>query len=180
MTRRNLLAAVGLTATGTGVGVTDLPRLPQPVAGQFVGAHAGRLIVAGGTCWSRPKWEGGEKRWTPVIYTLGPDRTGWRKSGEQAEPLAYGGAVNTSAGVVCIAGQGPDAATVWALRAADGELESRPLACGILLSGGRLERLAHTARARCRRSGLLRLVLPGGEDRPGSRSARVLLVQGLI
>jgi N-acetylneuraminic acid mutarotase len=111
MTRRNLLAAVGLRATGTGVRVADLPRLPQPIAGQFVGAHAGRLIVAGGAYWSRPKWEGGEKRWTPVIYTLGPDGTGWRKSGEQAEPLAYGGAVNTSAGVVCIAGQGPDAAS---------------------------------------------------------------------
>lgn len=111
MTRRSFLGAVGLTATGTGVCVTDLPQLPQPIAGQFVGVHAGRLIVAGGTCWSKPKWEGGEKRWTPAIYTLGPSESEWRKGGEQAEPLAYGGAVNTSAGVVCIAGQGPAAAS---------------------------------------------------------------------
>lgn len=107
MTRRNLLAAAALTATGKGVRVTDLPQLPQPIAGQFVGVHAGRLIVAGGTCWSKPKWEGGEKRWTPEIYTLGPGEGEWRKGGEQTEPLAYGGAVTTSAGLVCIAGQGP-------------------------------------------------------------------------
>jgi len=111
MTRRSFLGAVGLTATGTRVRVTDLPQLPQPIAGQYVGVHAGRLIVAGGTCWSKPKWEGGEKRWTPAIYTLGPGETGWRESGEQIEPLAYGGAVSTSAGVVCIAGQGPAAAS---------------------------------------------------------------------
>ena len=111
MTRRNLLAAAALTAMGKEVHVTDLPQLPQPIAGHFVGVHAGRLVVAGGTCWSKPKWEGGEKRWTPAIYTLGPSETGWRKSGEQTEPLAYGGAVSTSAGVVCIAGQGPAAAS---------------------------------------------------------------------
>lgn len=92
--------------------VSDLPRLPQSIAGHFVGVHADRLIVAGGTYWSRPKWEGGEKRWTPAIYTLGPSETGWRKSGEQTEPLAYGGTVSTSAGLVCIAGQGPFAASV--------------------------------------------------------------------
>ena len=111
MTRRNLLVAAALTAMGKEVHVTDLPQLPQPIAGHFVGVHAGRLIVAGGTYWSKPKWEGGEKRWTPAIYTLGPGETGWRKGGEQAEPLAYGGAVSTSAGLVCIAGQGPAAAS---------------------------------------------------------------------
>jgi N-acetylneuraminic acid mutarotase len=107
MTRRKTLAAAVLAAWGKELRMTDLPPLPQPIAGQFVGVHAGRLIVAGGTSWNRPKWDGGEKRWTPAIYTLGPDETSWRESGEQAEPLAYGGAVNTSAGVVCIAGQGP-------------------------------------------------------------------------
>lgn len=105
MTRRSILAAP--LAAATRIRATDLPPLPEAIAGQFVGAHAGRLIVAGGTLWSRPKWEGGEKRWMPAIYTLGPGETAWRESGEQPEPLAYGGAVSTSAGMVCIGGQGP-------------------------------------------------------------------------
>jgi N-acetylneuraminic acid mutarotase len=89
----------------------ELPPLPEAIAGQFVGVHAGRIVVAGGTIWSRPKWEGGEKRWTPAILTLGAGEAAWRSSGEQTEPLAYGGAVSTAAGVVCVGGQGPGAAS---------------------------------------------------------------------
>jgi len=111
MTRRNFLAIMGLTARAAGLRVIELPPLPRAIAGQFVGTHAGRLIVAGGTYWSKPKWEGGEKHWTPAIYTLGPGETAWRETGEQAEPLAYGGAVTTNAGLVCIGGQGPRAAS---------------------------------------------------------------------
>ncbi|HKE30068.1 MAG TPA: hypothetical protein VKB88_47315 [Bryobacteraceae bacterium] len=91
--------------------MSDLPFIPEPLAGQFAGVHGGRLIVAGGTYWSMPKWDGGEKRWTQAIYTLGPGESEWRKSGEQPEPLAYGGAVSTRAGVICIGGQGPVAAS---------------------------------------------------------------------
>jgi hypothetical protein len=63
------------------------------------------LVVAGGTFWSKPKWEGGEKRWTQAIYTLGPGETEWRRSGDLPDPIAYGGAVSTNEGVVCIGGQ---------------------------------------------------------------------------
>ena len=91
--------------------IPTLPPFPVPVAGQFVGVHRGRMIVAGGTIWTKPKWEGGEKRWTTAIYTLGPGETSWRKSGEQPAPLAYGGAVSTPAGLVCIGGQGPTTAS---------------------------------------------------------------------
>jgi N-acetylneuraminic acid mutarotase len=92
--------------------VSDLPPIPESIAGQFAGVHGERLIVAGGTYWTQPKWEGGEKRWTRAIYALGPGETEWQISGEQPEPLAYGAAVSTSAGVICIGGQGPDAASV--------------------------------------------------------------------
>jgi len=96
---------------GKGLSVKDLPPLPEAVAGQFVGVHAGRLIVAGGTMWSRPKWEGGEKRWTAAIHTLGPGDREWRRSGEQSEVLAYGGAVTTPEGLICIGGQSPSGAS---------------------------------------------------------------------
>lgn len=91
--------------------VRDLPPLPEAIAGQFVGVHAGRLIVAGGTIWSKPKWEGGEKRWTAAIHTLGPADREWRRSGEQSEVLAYGGAVTTPEGLICIGGQSPSGAS---------------------------------------------------------------------
>jgi N-acetylneuraminic acid mutarotase len=96
---------------GKELSVKDLPPLPEAVAGQFVGVHAGRLIVAGGTMWSRPKWEGGEKRWTAAIHTLGPGDWEWRRSGEQSEVLAYGGAVTTPEGLICIGGQSPSGAS---------------------------------------------------------------------
>jgi hypothetical protein len=114
MTRRNLLSAMLAPAALGEVRAAALPPLPESIAGQFAGVHAGRLIVAGGTSWSKPKWDGGEKRWTPAIYSLGSGETEWRKCGEQAEPLAYGGAASTSAGVVCIGGQGPAAASALA------------------------------------------------------------------
>lgn len=109
MTRRTLLASP--LAAVIGLRVSELPPLPEAIAGQFAGTHGGRLIVAGGTLWTRPKWEGGEKRWTPAIYSLGPGESSWRKSGEQSEPLAYGGVVSIKSGVVCIGGQGPSSAS---------------------------------------------------------------------
>ena len=107
-----------------------LPPYPVPVAGQFVGVHRGRIIVAGGTIWTKPKWEGGEKRWTTAIYTLGPRETSWRKSGEQPEPLAYGGAVSTPAGLVCIGGQSPTTASaaVGLLYWDGSQVRQRPMA----------------------------------------------------
>jgi N-acetylneuraminic acid mutarotase len=89
----------------------ELPPYPVPVAGQFVGIHRDRLIVAGGTIWTKPKWEGGEKRWTTAIHTFGPGDTQWQLSGEQPEPVAYGAAVSTPAGLVCIGGQSPNSSS---------------------------------------------------------------------
>jgi N-acetylneuraminic acid mutarotase len=112
VTRRK--AVMGLAAMA---GRGELPPLRLPMAGQFVGVHAGRLIVAGGTLWSKPKWEGGEKRWTPLIQTLGEGEREWRESGEQPETLSYGGSVSTPDGVLCIGGQSEKAASasVWLL-----------------------------------------------------------------
>jgi len=48
MTRRNLLSAMLAPAALREVRVAALPPLPESIAGQFAGVHAGRLIVAGG------------------------------------------------------------------------------------------------------------------------------------
>lgn len=108
ITRRALLCGGPLLAARAG---NSLPDLPRPIAGQFVGIHRGRLIVAGGTYWTKPKWEGGEKLWSTAIYTLAPGDTAWKHSGEQQVPLAYGGAVTTAQGLLCIGGQSPKSAS---------------------------------------------------------------------
>ncbi|MGB9612535.1 MAG: hypothetical protein ACP5U2_16785 [Bryobacteraceae bacterium] len=90
---------------------SDLAPLPRGLAGQFVGVHGDRLIVVGGTYWDRPRWEGGRKQWSAGIFTLGAGEAAWRLSGEQPEPLAYGGSVSTQRGLICAGGQGLAAAS---------------------------------------------------------------------
>ena len=82
-----------------------LPDLPDHlgVAGPFVGVHAGALIVAGGANFPKPVWES-DKKWRDRIYVL-PEIDGkWIEGGSLETPLAYGAAVSTSEGVVCIGG----------------------------------------------------------------------------
>ncbi len=75
--------------------MSELPPLPESIAGHFVGVHAGRLVVAVALTGRRRSGmvvrNAGPRRPT----TLGPGESAWRRSGEQAEPLAYGGAVST-------------------------------------------------------------------------------------
>ncbi|MBM4017513.1 MAG: sodium/solute symporter [Planctomycetes bacterium] len=112
----------------------DLPPAPgqasQPgLAGAFAGVHADALIVAGGANFPQaPPWQGGAKKWWDDIYVLvkldpasaagalpetAPD--GQALSGlpryrwvypktRLPHPLAYGAAVSTPDGVLCIGG----------------------------------------------------------------------------
>ena len=86
---------------------SELPSLPDPlgVAGPFAGVHNDALIVAGGANFPRPVWEN-EKAWYADIHVLTRrgKRFRWKRGGQLPRPCAYGAAVSTPQGVVCMGG----------------------------------------------------------------------------
>lgn len=86
---------------------TELPALPDElgVAGPFAGVHNDALIVAGGANFPQPVWEN-EKVWHDRIYVLSKsgEKFTWKNGGLLTRPLAYGAAVSTPDGVVCMGG----------------------------------------------------------------------------
>ena len=86
---------------------SSLPDLPNDlgVAGPFVGVHNDALIVAGGANFPLPVWDS-QKAWTDQIWVLRKAERGmqWLSGGDLLKPLAYGAAVSTELGVVCIGG----------------------------------------------------------------------------
>ena len=104
----------------------QLPELPDElgVAGPFVGAHGDVLIVAGGANFPEPVWEN-EKVWHDDIHVLTGQGAAlsWRSGGKFLRPLAYGAAISTPQGVVCIGGNdGQDTFAEVFLLAWDAEL----------------------------------------------------------
>lgn len=93
---------------------SELPPLPDPigVAGPLVGVHRDALIVAGGANFAPPVWEA-DKVWHDTIHVLVRDEGGyrWLHGGKLPRKIAYGAAVTTSDGVVCIGGN--DAETTF-------------------------------------------------------------------
>jgi len=93
----------------------NLASLPDElgVAGPFAGVHHDALIVAGGANFPRPIWES-DKVWHDRIHVLlkaGDGRTwkegdgyAWKDGGRLRMPVAYGAAVTTPDGVVCMGG----------------------------------------------------------------------------
>ena len=85
----------------------EIPPLPDSIglAGPFVGLHGDALIVAGGANFPRPVWDT-EKVWYDEIHILRKKNGeySWKRSGRLPRPLAYGAAVSTEAGVLCIGG----------------------------------------------------------------------------
>jgi SSS family solute:Na+ symporter len=75
------------------------------VAGPFAGVHNDSLIVAGGANFPLPVWEN-DKQWHDDIHVLtkNGNALSWRDGGKLPRPLAYGGAVSTPRGVLCIGG----------------------------------------------------------------------------
>ncbi len=85
----------------------ELPSLPDElgVAGPFAGVHNDSLIVAGGANFPQPVWEN-EKVWRDRIFVLtkAGDEFVWKDGGTLSRPIAYGAAVSTPDGVVCMGG----------------------------------------------------------------------------
>ena len=81
------------------------PPDPLPVAGPWAGVHNNALIVAGGANFPKPVWDN-DKAWHRTIHVLVKEGRQyiWKPGGKLARSLAYGAAVSTSEGVVCIGG----------------------------------------------------------------------------
>ena len=103
-------AAAGDVATPADAASLDwqsLPDLPDRlgVAGPLVGVHNDALIVAGGANFPQPVWDN-SKVWHDAIHVLTKTADGyaWHEGGRLAHPIAYGAAVSTPDGVVCMGG----------------------------------------------------------------------------
>ncbi len=84
-----------------------LPPVPDELgfAGPFAGVHNDALIVAGGANFPEPVWDN-DKAWHDRIFVLTRSDEGytWKDGGKLPRPLAYGAAVSTPSGVVCMGG----------------------------------------------------------------------------
>ena len=111
------LIAKGSIAEGFKLNWEVLTQIPpakgqswQPgLAGAFVGAHKDVLIIAGGANFpDGPAWEGGAKAYHSDIYVLEKinEEYVWFDQQTFSLPsnLAYGSAVSTEAGILCIGG----------------------------------------------------------------------------
>jgi hypothetical protein len=90
------------------------------VAGPFVGASGGALLLAGGANFpDQPPWEGGAKHWLDAVYALeSPQATRWMLVGRLPHPLGYGVSASWRGRLLCVGGSDGSAhrATVLALR----------------------------------------------------------------
>lgn len=107
----------------------SLPDLPQALGGQFVGVIAGSLVVAGGSAWDRPPWDGGTKSWVDAIYVLDQGARAWRLAGRLPQPLAYGASIDVKDGMLLLGGQAPSefSKSVLRLTLRNGRAEVRTL-----------------------------------------------------
>lgn len=84
---------------------TNLPALPEALAGQCVGTSGNWLIVAGGSLWTAPPWAGGVKQWSDRVYGLRPGDTAWKLLGHLPVPTGYGASAQWKQRLVCAGGQ---------------------------------------------------------------------------
>jgi len=97
----SLLAALSARAD---LAWTELPPLPGPSSGHFVGQHNGALIVAGGSNFPVSPFQGGEKVWLADIRVLESGAETWIDAGKLPTPRAYGGTASTPEGMWLLGG----------------------------------------------------------------------------
>ena len=120
---------------------STLAPLPRPVSGQAAGVSRGALVVAGGTNFPTPLFEGGTKVWYDDIVVFDRPDGDWRTVAQLPHPRAYA-ATATWNDRVLVAG-GSDAnrhfADVWALEWIEGEIRLShlpPLPHPVAMAGG--------------------------------------------
>lgn len=103
----SLCSSTAIAADASLLTWESMPPLPDAlgVAGPFAGVHNDALIVAGGANFPKPVW-GNDKVWRDRIHVLVKHDDGyiWKAGGELPRPIAYGAAVSTKDGVVCMGG----------------------------------------------------------------------------
>ncbi len=87
--------------------IPDIP-VKNGVAGAFTGLDNDVLIVAGGSYFDKPLWEGGQKIYLDSIFVCvkNGDNYQWHFAGHLPYPVAHGAAVSTPEGLLCIGGEG--------------------------------------------------------------------------
>jgi N-acetylneuraminic acid mutarotase len=84
---------------------SELPSLPEAIAGQCVGVAGDRIIVAGGSLWTAPPWNQGVKKWSDRIYGLARGSNRWELLGHLPSPMGYSASVQMGDSLLCIGGQ---------------------------------------------------------------------------
>lgn len=84
--------------------VRTLPSLPAGLGGAYSGPAGDRLIVTGGTFFSKPPHLGGVKQWDDRLFALSDGADAWEVVGRLAPPLAYGTSIATPRGLVLAGG----------------------------------------------------------------------------
>jgi SSS family solute:Na+ symporter len=107
----SLPAAYSAGAEAPWLNWTELPSFPDSpgVVGPFVGVSNGALIVAGGASYpaEEPSRHGPEA-FSDSVFVLvdtGKEAPEWRDAGKLLHPVAYGAAVTTDQGVICLGGR---------------------------------------------------------------------------
>lgn len=88
---------------------SELPPLPDSLGlgGAFIGESNGVLIVAGGSNFKKPTWEGGEKMFHRAIFVLEKTVAGnyvWNNMGNLPYAVSNGACVTTTEGILCMGG----------------------------------------------------------------------------
>lgn len=81
-----------------------LPDQPEPLSGRFAGVSHGALILAGGSAFKIPPYDGGKKLFSDQIDVLASPAGPWIDGGKLERPLAQGIAVSVGDSLVCLGG----------------------------------------------------------------------------
>lgn len=124
-----ILFAVSESGTEGMLRWKSLPNLPEAISGQFAGVDNGALILAGGSNFPVPLFEGGQKVWLDTIFVLERGQSQWLTGFKLQRPVAYGATVSTPGGVICLGGGDAErnSREVFRLRWIDGKVQQTPL-----------------------------------------------------
>lgn len=86
--------------------IPDLPA-KQGLGGAFAGTSNDALIIAGGSYFDTPLWEGGNKIYTDSIFVCikQGNEMSWSYAGRLPHPIAHGASISTNRGLLCIGGK---------------------------------------------------------------------------
>lgn len=100
------MSMIWITGKADPVGLPDFPD-SLGIAGAFIGISNGAVVVAGGSHFDKPQWNGGTKRLLDSIWALRREPNGgfeWTHAGTLPFRVSNGASVSTPKGLICIGG----------------------------------------------------------------------------